>query len=90
MPLLLSLDVFITADEDDQIMFANHFLKSALRGDWSGILILGYPGVPTLILGGVGVGVALLSSLRGLAPFIMGTGRLFYDHRSGDNPIWSV
>ena len=34
LPRLLGLDVFLTADEDDQIMFANHFLKSALRGEW--------------------------------------------------------
>ncbi|MCB0197449.1 MAG: glycosyltransferase family 39 protein [Anaerolineae bacterium] len=55
LPRILNLDVFITADEDDQIMFATHFLKSVLRGDLGGALILGYPGVPTLILGAIGV-----------------------------------
>lgn len=68
MPRLLGLDVFITADEDDQIMFANHFLKSALRGDWSGILILGYPGVPTLILGAIGVGLRYVAHYAGWLP----------------------
>lgn len=57
LPRLLMLDAFLTADEDDQIMFAHLFLKSALQGDWAGALVLGYPGVPTLILGALGVGL---------------------------------
>ncbi len=68
LPRILDLGVFMTADEDDQIMFANHFLKSALRGDFSGVLILGYPGVPTLILGAIGVGARYLAHYAGLMP----------------------
>ncbi len=68
LPRILDLGTFMTADEDDQIMFANHFLKSALRGDFSGVLILGYPGVPTLIFATLGVGVRYLAHYTGLAP----------------------
>ena len=28
-----------------------------MQGDWGGALVLGYPGVPTLILGALGVGL---------------------------------
>jgi hypothetical protein len=65
LPRLLNLDAFLTADEDDQIMFAHLFLKSALLGDWGGALVLGYPGVPTLILGGTGVGLRYLFHYTG-------------------------
>ena len=68
LPRLLSLNTFLTADEDDQIMFANHFLKSALRGDWTGALVLGYPGVPTLVLGAAGVGLRYLAHYQGWLP----------------------
>lgn len=57
LPRLLGLGTFITADEDDQIMFSSLFLKSILRGDFAGALVLGYPGVPTLMLGALGVAV---------------------------------
>ncbi len=68
LPRISGLGDFMTADEDDQIMFANHFLKSALQGDFSGVLILGYPGIPTLILGTIGVGARYLAHYTGLAP----------------------
>ncbi|MEW5957014.1 MAG: glycosyltransferase family 39 protein, partial [Chloroflexota bacterium] len=68
LPRILGLDVFLTADEDDQIMFANHFLKSALQGDWAGALVLGYPGVPTLILGALGVAARYLVHYLGWLP----------------------
>jgi 4-amino-4-deoxy-L-arabinose transferase-like glycosyltransferase len=68
LPRLLSLRVFITADEDDQIMFATHFLKSALQGNWSGALVLGYPGIPTLILGAIGVAARYLFHYTGWLP----------------------
>ena len=68
LPRIVSLGTFMTADEDDQIMFANHFLKSALQGDWAGALILGYPGVPTVILGGLGVGARYLAHYAGWLP----------------------
>lgn len=68
LPRILSLGAFMTADEDDQIMFANHFLKSALQGDWAGALILGYPGVPTVILGGIGAGARYLAHYAGWQP----------------------
>ena len=65
LPRLLGLDTFLTADEDDQIMFANHFLKSALLDDWGGALVLGYPGVPTLVLGAAGVGLRYVFHYHG-------------------------
>jgi hypothetical protein len=68
LPRILDLSAFITADEDDQIMFAHLFLKSALQGDWAGALVLGYPGVPTLILGGLGVALRYLAHYQGWLP----------------------
>ena len=76
LPRLLGLDTFLTADEDDQIMFANHFLKSALLGDWSGALVLGYPGVPTLVLGAAGVGLRYAFHYQGWLPLPWVTGDL--------------
>ncbi len=68
MPRILTLDAFITADEDDQIMFSHLFLKSVLEGDVAGALVLGYPGVPTLVLGGIGVGLRYAAHYSGLLP----------------------
>ncbi len=68
LPRLLGLGTFMTADEDDQIMFATHFLKSVLRGNFGGALVLGYPGVPTLIVGAGGVALRYLFHYTGLYP----------------------
>ncbi len=68
LPRLVGLDVFLTADEDDQIMFASLFLKSALKADLSNALVLGYPGIPTLVLGAIGVGARYLFHYSGLIP----------------------
>ncbi|MBI1879254.1 MAG: glycosyltransferase family 39 protein [Chloroflexi bacterium] len=68
IPRILGLEVFLTADEDDQIMFSTLFLKSVLQGDWAGALVLGYPGVPTLILGATGVGLRYLFHYQGWLP----------------------
>jgi hypothetical protein len=68
LPRILGLDTFITADEDDQIMFASHFLKSVLTGNFGGALVLGYPGVPTLILGAGGVAARYLFHYMGWLP----------------------
>ncbi len=68
LPRVVGLDTFLTADEDDQIMFAHLFLKSAMQGDWAGALVLGYPGVPTLILGGLGVGLRYVFHYTGWLP----------------------
>jgi 4-amino-4-deoxy-L-arabinose transferase-like glycosyltransferase len=68
LPRLLGLTTFLTADEDDQIMFASLFLKSVLQGDLAGALVLGYPGVPTLILGAVGVAVRYWLHYQGWLP----------------------
>ncbi len=76
LPRILGLDTFLTADEDDQIMFANHFLKSALLGDWGGVLVLGYPGVPTLVLGAAGVGLRYAFHYLGWLPLPWVTGDL--------------
>jgi hypothetical protein len=68
LPRILTLDTFLTADEDDQIMFAHLFLRSALQGDWAGALVLGYPGVPTLVLGAIGVGLRYWAHYSGWLP----------------------
>jgi hypothetical protein len=68
LPRVANLDVFLTADEDDQIMFASLFLEATLKGDPANALVLGYPGVPTLILGAVGVGLRYLFHFSGILP----------------------
>jgi len=68
LPRIANLDTFLTADEDDQIMFASLFLKSALQGDLSNALVLGYPGVPTLVLGACGVGLRYMAHYSGWYP----------------------
>ncbi|HFB52333.1 MAG TPA: phospholipid carrier-dependent glycosyltransferase, partial [Anaerolineae bacterium] len=54
-PRLVGLSAFLTADEDDQLKFAAAFLQAVLRHDWGGMLVLGYPGVPTMALGALGL-----------------------------------
>ncbi|MBN1221200.1 MAG: glycosyltransferase family 39 protein [Anaerolineae bacterium] len=76
LPRVLTLSTFLTADEDDQIMFAHLFLKSALQGNWAGALVLGYPGVPTLILGAAGVGLRYLFHYAGWLPLPWATANL--------------
>ena len=67
-PRLLGLDVFLTADEDDQLRFAAGFLVAVLNGDWEKAVLLGYPGVPTMALGGLGLGLRYLLHQWGWAP----------------------
>ena len=55
VPRLCDLDVFLTADEDDQIRFAAGFMNAVLAGDWARAVLLGYPGVPSMVLGGLGL-----------------------------------
>lgn len=68
VPRLLGLNTFITADEDDQMMFASLFLKSVLQGNFAGALVLGYPGVPTLMLGALGVALRYGFHYQGWLP----------------------
>ena len=68
IPRLLGLDTFLTADEDDQLRFAAGFLTAVLAGDWARAVLLGYPGVPTMAFGGLGLGLRYLLHLWGLAP----------------------
>ncbi|NJN99371.1 MAG: glycosyltransferase family 39 protein [Anaerolineales bacterium] len=68
IPRIAGLDVFLTADEDDQIMFSTVFLKSVLQGKWGRALVLGYPGVPTLVLGAIGVGLRYWFHYQGWLP----------------------
>ncbi len=68
LPRVLGLTTFLTADEDDQIMFASLFLKSVLQGDFAGALVLGYPGVPTLVLGAMGVAARYAAHYQGWLP----------------------
>jgi hypothetical protein len=67
-PRLLGLDVFLTADEDDQLLFASGFLTAVLAQDWKRAVLLGYPGVPTMALAGLGLGLRYLLHTWGLAP----------------------
>ncbi len=55
IPRTLSLDTFLTADEDDQLQFSAQFLEAVSHHDWAGAVVLGYPGVPTLSLGALGI-----------------------------------
>jgi hypothetical protein len=67
MPRVIGLDVFLTADEDDQLYFAARFLSAVLAGDWASALTLGYPGVPTMALGGLGLGLRYVLHIWGWA-----------------------
>jgi 4-amino-4-deoxy-L-arabinose transferase-like glycosyltransferase len=68
VPRLLGLNVFLTADEDDQLRFAAGFLTAVLAGDWAEAVLLGYPGVPTMAFAGAGLGLRYLLHLWGWAP----------------------
>jgi hypothetical protein len=68
IPRLLGLNVFLTADEDDQLRFAAGFLTAVLAGDWAKAVLLGYPGVPTMAFAGAGLGLRYLLHLWGWAP----------------------
>lgn len=68
IPRILGLATFLTADEDDQIMFSSAFLRAALRGNWANALVLGYPGVPTLVLGAIGVWLRYWVHYQGWLP----------------------
>jgi len=68
LPRIISLNVFLTADEDDQIMFAHLFLKYVLQGDFDRIFFLGYPGIPTLMLGAGGVAARYLFHYTNILP----------------------
>lgn len=57
IPRSLSLSTFLTADEDDQLRFSTEFLEAVSRRDWAGALVVGYPGVPTMGLGALGIWV---------------------------------
>jgi hypothetical protein len=67
-PRLLGLEVFLTADEDDQLGFAVGFLTAVLARDWAKAVLLGYPGVPTMAFGGLGLGLRYLLHRWGWAP----------------------
>ena len=68
IPRLLSLNVFLTADEDDQLRFAAGFLVAVLNGNWKQAVLLGYPGVPTMALGGLGLWLRYVLHEWGWAP----------------------
>ncbi|GAB4529000.1 MAG: hypothetical protein Kow0063_05690 [Anaerolineae bacterium] len=67
-PRLLGLNVFLTADEDDQLRFAAGFLVAVLDRNWEKAVLLGYPGVPTMALAGLGLGLRYVLHLWGWAP----------------------
>ena len=68
IPRLLGLNLFLTADEDDQLRFAAGFLVAVLAGNWAQAVLLGYPGVPTMAFGGLGLGLRYWLYTWGLAP----------------------
>jgi len=68
IPRLIGLNVFLTADEDDQLRFAAGFLVAVLNGNWKQAVLLGYPGVPTMALGGLGLWLRYLLHEWGWAP----------------------
>ncbi len=68
LPRVLGLNCFLTADEDDQLGFAANFFIAVLAGDWKRAVLLGYPGVPTMALGGLGLAVRYWLHTWGVAP----------------------
>ncbi len=68
IPRLLGLSLFLTADEDDQLRFAAGFLTAMLAGNWAQAVLLGYPGVPTMAFGGLGLGLRYWLHAWGLSP----------------------
>ena len=68
VPRLAGLDLFLTADEDDQIRFAAGFLSAVLDRDWARAVLLGYPGVPTMAFSGMGLGLRYLLHAWDIAP----------------------
>jgi 4-amino-4-deoxy-L-arabinose transferase-like glycosyltransferase len=68
IPRVLGLDRFLTADEDDQLGFAANFFIAMLAGDWKRAVLLGYPGVPTMALGGLGLALRYWLHAWGVAP----------------------
>ena len=54
-PRAISLNRFLTADEDDQLQFSVQFLEAVSQGKWVEAVVVGYPGVPTMSLGALGV-----------------------------------
>src|SRR5512143_3940917 len=68
IPRVLGLDRFLTADEDDQLGFAANFFIAVLAGDWKLAVLLGYPGVPTMAFGGLGLALRYWLHTWGIAP----------------------
>jgi 4-amino-4-deoxy-L-arabinose transferase-like glycosyltransferase len=64
LPRLLSLGAFVTWDEPMWVYRSIHFLSALLRGDFAGTLLVGHPGVITMLSGAIGV--AVRRSLLGL------------------------
>ncbi|MEM7032956.1 MAG: phospholipid carrier-dependent glycosyltransferase [Chloroflexota bacterium] len=51
------MNTFLTADEDDQLQFSARFLEAVADQAWGDLLVIGYPGVPTMALGAFGLWV---------------------------------
>ena len=68
LPRLTSLDAFLTADEDDQIRFAASFLEAVRTQDWARAALLGYPGVPTMAFGALGLWIRFWLHQWGISP----------------------
>jgi 4-amino-4-deoxy-L-arabinose transferase-like glycosyltransferase len=68
IPRVLGLGCFLTADEDDQLGFAANFFIAILAGDWKRAVLLGYPGVPTMAFGGLGLALRYWLHIWGIAP----------------------
>jgi 4-amino-4-deoxy-L-arabinose transferase-like glycosyltransferase len=68
LPRVLGLDRFLTADEDDQLRFSADFFTAVLAGNWKQAVLLGYPGVPTMAFGGLGLALRYWLHMWGIAP----------------------
>ena len=55
LPRVLGSETFITYDEYDQLEFSARFLDAVSNQAWRDALVLGYPGVPTMGLGALGL-----------------------------------
>ncbi len=69
VPRLLTLNRFITWDEPMWVYRSIHFLSALLRGDPAGTLLVGHPGVITMMCGSLGIAVRRFLLGAGAAEF---------------------
>ncbi len=69
IPRLLTLNRFITWDEPMWVYRSVRFLSAFLRGDLAGTLLVGHPGVITMMCGSLGIAVRRFLVGAGVAEF---------------------